>query len=226
MFGFCKEGINMSIEEEIQEKLEEVKKQINLSLVEQLLTNNTHEFQVKDDTYRVTRPTFAQKKAINGVKMKELNRLLRDPDCLFEKDIIELLKTKGVDIPDLDNQLKVLETQKEKLQISLGEVLAKKENEADLHVFKEEIEKIDTKQQTISFQKAFYLENTIENQVTIEIYCYTSYLITEKAVEESGQPIQWIKPWKDYDDFINSSEELVNAVTFYATIISQGNTGV
>lgn len=216
----------MSIEEEIQEKLEEVKKQINLSLVEQLLTNNTHEFQVKDDTYRVTRPTFAQKKAINGVKMKELNRLLRDPDCLFEKDIIELLKTKGVDIPDLDNQLKVLETQKEKLQISLGEVLAKKENEADLHVFKEEIEKIDTKQQTISFQKAFYLENTIENQVTIEIYCYTSYLITEKAVEESGQPIQWIKPWKDYDDFINSSEELVNAVTFYATIISQGNTGV
>jgi len=216
----------MSVEEEIQEKLEEVKKQLNLSLVEQLLTNNTHEFEVEGVKYRVTKPTFAQKKQINTIKMKTLNKLLRDPECLFEKDIIALLKAKGIDIPDMENQLKVLETQKEKLQMSLGEALAEQKTESNLHVFKEEIEKIETKQQTISFQKAFYLENTIENQVAVEIYCYTSYLITEKAEEESGQDIKWAKPWKDYDDFTNSSEQLINSVTFYATIISQGNVSV
>lgn len=216
----------MSVEEEMREKVEEVKKQINLSLVEQLLTNNTHEFEVEGEKYRVTRPTFAQKKEVNNVKMKTLNKLLRDPDCLFEKDVIALLKTKSVDIPDMDNQLKVLESQKHKLRLSLGEILAKQEDESNLQMLKTEIEKIETKQQILSFEKAFYLENTIENQVSIEVYCYTSYLITERAEEESGQDVNWVRPWKDYDDFLNSSEELINAVSFYATIISQGNVSV
>lgn len=207
---------------QLEQILDQTKLNIQLDQVERLLKNNILTFDHDGEKYRVKKPTFGQKKETYNRRNKMLLEYMRDSQYMYEKDLRVVLKeTRNIDIDEIDNQYLTLQQKKEDAQLELGKLLDQKADEKKLNIYREEISKIEQKQQLLSFEKAQYLEMSIENQVETEIYLYLAYLLTERLVEESGKEEQWVKVWKTYDDFLNSYEELIDKASYYATIVSQ-----
>lgn len=214
-----KENLNNNI---LQELLDKTKTNIKLDQIEQMLNSNVLEFVHKGEKYRVKKPTFGQKKETYMRRNKILLDLTKDGTYMFEKDLRLMLKEKrGIDIDEIDNKFLTLQKQKEDKKSELGKLLEEKADEKTLTLYRDEVLKIESQQQLLSFEKAQYLEPSIENQVETEIYLYLAYLLTEKAIEESGEEVKWVKVWETYDDFLNSYEELIDKASYYATIVSQ-----
>jgi len=203
-------------EKKIQEKLSELKKNIDQTFVEELLANNEKEFEYKGVAYRIRRPTFKERQEAYQKRNEKFVELLKNDKYLLEEDLKKLYKQRGVDIDELDKKISLLQKQRNDLNLKLGKALEEKKSEPELKIYRDEIEKINEQIELLSIKKTNLLEYSIERQTFIFLYTYLTYLITEKKENDT-----WVKAWNSFEEFQNCSEDLVNLVSFYAAAMFQ-----
>ena len=212
----------MNKEVDLKEIQKEMQEKITENLVEELIQNNEKEFKYKEETYRVRRPTFKERQEAYEMKNRRYLEMIREMDekgnskWLSEADLKALYKKRGTDLDALDNKVRSLEKKKNEYNMKLGKALEDKAIDSELEVYKNEIDTINQEENYIILQKAQLLEYSIERQVFIYFYTYLTYLITEKKAED-----KWLKVWASFEEFKNSSEDLVNEVSIYASAMFQ-----
>lgn len=201
-----------------KEKIDIIKEQINkvmdADLLEKAIQDNQFEFMQDNVTYRVTVPSYEQKQVANEKRLAKYLELLKNPNIVMEEELRQLYKAKRVDIDAMDKQFSALGKKKEDYMYKLGAALKEKKADAELQVYKDEIEKITREQQEIAIKKTTLLEYSLEHQIMIYVYAYLTYLIAEKKVEE-----KWVPVWESYEKFMQDKTMLINNVTFYASLL-------
>lgn len=210
-----KNKINNLTIKELNNVYNKLKNVLNTEITENMLKNNIIEFEYNKVNYRIKRPTFKQRQEAYEKQVEKRLELLQNSKYMLEDDLKKLYKEKrNIDIDDIIKQINILENQKNNYQLKLGEALKNKVPENEKKVYKEEIKKIEDKQNLLSIKKTNLLEFSIENQTLIFVYSYLTYLITEK---KDGN--KWIKAWKTYDNFLNTDDNIINTISWYSGII-------
>ena len=202
--------------QEVQELRDRITKYLEMEKVAELLSKNVIEFEHDGGSYRLSRPTFKQKVDVNDKRIERFTELLKNTKYLFEKDIIKLYRDRGIDIDAMTDESRTLTKQNNDLMMKLGEALKAQAPDNELQLLKTEIKKINERVQEITIQKILYLDSSIESQVEIFIYTYYGFLLTDKKVNDA-----WVKAWSTYEDFMDSSESLINTITYYVSFIAK-----
>ena len=207
--------------EELAKKIEkETNDIINLDEVKELIKNNIIEFTHKDVKYRIIKPTFEDKQKTNRCRQIKYIELLKDPTNLLEKDLVEIYKTRGINIQEMDIKFNNLTKERNDLSYKLGKAISENKSTEELQIYKKEIEKIVQEQQRIMIEKSLLLDSSIESQINVFVYLYLTALITEKCISETGN---WIKAWPQYEDLIKEDESIVNKAVYYTTLIARND---
>ncbi len=206
--------------EDKQKELDIVKNKvaeaIDKDFVEDITRDNKMEFTYEGVKYRIAKPNYEQKQQIYRERVKKFTELLKDSSFSLEKDLKKTYLLRDIDIESMTNKIKVLQAKKEDIQFKLGELLKVDASEKDCNILKSEIESIVQEQTNIALEKQSYLEFSIENQVTLHMYNFMTYLITEKQTGEN-----WSKAFKNFDEFMKSDENLVGKLAFLITMTYQ-----
>jgi len=191
-----------------------IAKSIDLTRIEDMLSNNNVEFESDNVRYRVRKLSYKEKQCAYEKQVEKVTELLSNDKYDMEEILKEKYKKKGIDIVEMDKQMLTLENKKHQYQLKLGELLTKQAKDSDLDVFKNEITKLNEEQISISIRKTNLLQYSIEQQALIYVYSYLTFLITEKYENDV-----WVKAFKTYDDFVNAEEELIHKASAHATLV-------
>jgi len=206
---------------QIQKAAEEVKEIQKFDKVKKFLEDNIIEFDYKGNTYRVRRPVPKEREEVNRERIlihtKLLSKKDSDGDYMYmcESDLMKLYLDRGIDIAGLRATAKSLNDKKESLSEKLGKLLSDDSNDKDQQTLKKQIEALDDKLRELSINISTYMDISIEQQVLVRLYSYLAYVTTEIKDGEN-----WKKYWKNFEEFQNGDEGLINHVTLYATLIT------
>lgn len=199
----------------LKEITEIINKSIDLAALEEALQKNYFEVEIDGELYRIKKPGFAQKQAVYEAKIKKISSLLKEGVLMFERDLRESLKARGVDIEQFEKDIIEIEKKKKYTQDLLGKALADKKGEDELNAMKDSIEALQQEQADLSIAKTQYLQMSIEHQVLVYSYAYLTTLVAEKLVDE-----KWVKIWDTYEAFQKEeNESLVNKISLYASLM-------
>jgi hypothetical protein len=178
-------------------------KQINeIDILEQMIKDNISEFVHCDKHYRVRKPTSNEKEAANKERMIKYFSMLKDSNYMFKKDLIELYKTKNIDIDYFDKEIKNLALrEKDYLHRLHGN-----ENLKDIEFLESEINKIQIKQQELYLEKDELLKYCIEQQLDDFLKFYLIYLVLEVKIGE-----KWERVYNSFNLFMDSTDEFLQA---------------
>jgi len=209
-----------------EEKIEEVKKEekedLDLQKVDELLKNNKFDFEYEGIQYRARKPTFKEKQEAYAKRLEKELELLETKDekgkfkYKTEDQLKIIYKERGIDVDEFDNKFTVLEKRKNDFQMKLGKALKEKRPDNELEIYKKELEKIFREQQKINIKKTKLFSTSIENQIDLFTYTYLTYLVAEKLEKD-----KWVKVWNSWEEFENSTDELINQISFYTIIMLQ-----
>jgi len=217
---------NKILEEKSVAIKKEIQKSVDLNLVDEIIKNNELEFEFENETYKIVKPSYKQRLEVNEKKLEKYNSLLQEKDdkgnfkYKSEDELKVLYKQRGIDIEDMDFQIMSLEVKKKNYYLKLGKLLENKADEKDLQKYRDEITKINDKEQLISFKKTQLMESSLESQIFVFVYSYFTYLLTVKLNKETKE---WERAWNSYDEFIEVKEELVNKAAFYVSVVIRPN---
>lgn len=198
-------------EKERQKMIEELDEKIrdmdDKNEIERLINDNTIEFQYKDNTYRVIKPTLATRQLINYKAAGKKIEMLKDDNYVLREELIKLYKGKGIDIDKLDSKYSELRKQQDLLLLKLAKI----QNDHDIDTLKSEIIELRFKQHLITLEKSELLSICIEHQLDEFIKSYSLFISLEINKEE-----HWVKAFATYEDMMNSREdELVLKSAYY-----------
>jgi len=213
-------------EVEIKEAKNKLVDLLDTELVKKLIENNFYEFEHKEVTYKIRKPTFKDRQEVYKKRCeKQVEFLLETkPDGQFkylsEKDLKELYKKRGIDIDKMTRKISQLQFKEKELLERLGKFIKENNSEPQLEQLREEIETIRLEIQNTSGDKTTLLEFSIENQLLSYIYHYFTFLCSSKKDGENYIPV-----WKTIEDLYNTDdEELVNKLnTYMAMLINVSN---
>jgi len=207
-----------------KEETDKIKKDMNEAIdranVEELIRVNVSEFEYEKVKYRVSRPTGAQRKELYSKRAEKHIQLLTEGTFKPEEILKKLYLKQNIDIDDIDKKINALNNQKNDYSMKLGKALEDKAQDKELSIYKKEIEKIVDIQKELSIKKTNYLEYSLENQVNMFTYSYCSFLVTDKEVkgDKEGET-KWVKAFDTFEDFQNANNNLLNMITFRASIL-------
>lgn len=174
---------------------------------EEIIKDNKIVFEHKNDTYKVKLPNIEEQSKIDSYTRKKKIEFLKDPDMLFKKEWVKLLSKKGIDIEEIDNQIRdCLKKRKNKLLI-----LAKASSEKEINELEKSITELENKAQDLSIEKTDYLSSSIECQLRMESDNYTVYTVLEKKNKDG----KWEKVFSSYSDFLKSEDTSLIAKAYY-----------
>jgi len=215
----------MSDEAKLEKIKDNIQEEIDLMDVEAMIQNNVTQFTFKDGLYRIRPLQYAEKQKAYKLKVDTYTKLLRDENNLLEEDLKKLYLRRGIDIEAMSSEIMNLEFKKKRLEEGLGKLLKEKKGETQLETLKEEITSLKHRQLEISIKKTNLLQSSIESQVTVELYQYITFLVTEKQTEgkDLGEgvkdPDTWAPAWATYDDYLKSPDGLVNRASFTVSLM-------
>ena len=200
---------------EAEKIVKEMNEDTDLRIAEELIKDNKISFNYDDKKYRVRLLNLKEKEELDMLRRKKFGQLIQDKDILLEKDLIVILKERGIDVDDIDNQLKKLSAEEVDIQMQLGESIAKNAGETILKNHEEKIKEIRLKKSILNAQKTLVLEFSLENQ----LLGYVSQVITYLSLEELKDGI-WERMFKSLEDFQNYAEEkLINKAAQFSMIL-------
>lgn len=164
------------------------------------LKSNVQEFRYKEATYRVHKPNAVEKDALAKERMKKYISFLQDDAYMFRKQLVDLLKKKGVDISKMEQDAKQLYLKEQELHRKL----AKTEIEKDVEALKKTIQEFREKASDIFVQKEEYLKYCIEKQLEDFVRFYLLYLVLEVKNGEA-----WERVYKAYEEFEAADDDLL-----------------
>ena len=201
--------------------VEDMNKELELGKVEELIKDNRITFDHKDKRYRVRLLNLAEKEELDLLRRKKFGQLMQKKDeqgnfsILLEKDLIKVYKERGINIDELDDQIKKINAEELDLQIKLGEAISKNEPETILKTFKEQIEELKTKRQILNTQRTLLLEFSLENSLLNYVYQIITYLSLEKQDGKIWQRMfQTLEAFQTYED-----EQLINKAGSYSILL-------
>ena len=195
--------------------VEDMAKETELSRIEELIKDNRITFDYKEKKYRVRLLNLAEKQELDELRRKYFGRLLKDKDVLLEKDLIIQYKERGMDIEEIDDQIKKLNAEDLDLQVKLGESISKNEGEAILKSYKEQIEELRAKKQILNTQKNLLLQFSLENSLLNYVAQVITYLSLDEKKEDKWQRMfQTLEAFQTYED-----NELINKAGSYSMVL-------
>ncbi|MCK9626557.1 MAG: hypothetical protein M0R23_08900 [Bacteroidales bacterium] len=218
------EPVNVISEELKKEKVNEIKDKMkeamSENMVESLLPNSEVEFEYEGKEYRVRKVLYKERQELYQKRAEKHLELLTNSSFMPEENIIKEYKKKDIDINELDKTIRVLQHKKEALELKLGKAIKDKAPLTELKPFRDEIENLKSMQQDASIKKTNYLSYSLEAQVNTFAYSYLVYLSAEVLKKEEGEEAKWVRVWSNYDDFLNSEEDLINILAFRVTLLN------
>ena len=205
---------NEKSKERLQKELAQKLQQLNEK--EQLtadIKNNKKEFEVKGIKYRVHKPTNAEGLQVRKARTKKYIELLKDDTYMLREQLIDLYKGKGVDIKQLEEDIKEINLQIEDIQEKVAPIPT--ESKELISNYEQQVKDLIQKQSEISIRLSELLEYSVENEILEFSNLYLIYSVLEKEIddvtvevkEEDNYPKIWTKCFDSYDDFLNSDEE-------------------
>ena len=193
----------------LEEVLERLRELDDLGDIEDLIKNNTIEFEFNGSWFRVRKPYRQERQDIKVVKNKKLNELLKDPDNVVEEELIKILlkRSHPVDIPQLRQNIRNLQTRIDQMAVQLTESLNKKDRETLLN----EIDSLRYQRVSIQYEIDRFLSSCVEKQLKDFIQEYIVYVILEKKTDE-----EWKRYFKTYEDFMKSTDEAEDRLIYKA----------
>jgi hypothetical protein len=215
----------LSRQEELKKAQEKLTELLNLEEVKKLINNNQVEFEYKNETYRVSKPSFKQKQEVYRKRCERHAELLQETKLdgkfkyLVEKDLIEIYKKRGIDIDKIVKEVTILATKEKGLLDKLGKALIENQSNPELEAYRIEIDKLRTDITNLITEKNTLLECSIESQLLTFIYNFFAHLVTEKKIVVVGQEPKWEKAWKTFDEFLEADESLIGIASTYMTML-------
>jgi hypothetical protein len=201
-----------TVVKEMTELLADIDKE---NLVEGAIQDNKIEFSHEGVSYRVRKAVYKEKQQANKFRMKLYVELLKDKDCLLEKDLRKLYKERGTDIDKIDKEILELTNQQENLLFDLGKAIKENKAKVELEQYKKQIIGVRESIKGLRLEKQQLLEISLENRLLTEVYSYLIWLTSEKKVEGG-----WVRIWDKYDDFISCEDfNLLSLVSTHGTFI-------
>ncbi len=201
--------------EEAERIVKEMQQDSDMSVVEELIKDNQIIFDYKDKKYRVRLLNLSEKEELDTLRRRKFGQLIKDKDVLFEKDLIVQYKERGVNIDEIDEQIKKLQAEDNSLQFKLGEAIAKNEPIDILKNYEEKIAELRVKSKVLVTQRNMFLEFSFENAVLGYIAQVITYLSLDINVEGT-----WIRVFNNIEDFQKSSEDgLINKSAVYSMML-------
>jgi hypothetical protein len=201
--------------EEAAKIAKEINEKYSMDKVNEMIKDNSIPFSYKDKDYRVRLLNEKEKDELDLIRRKKFGELLQNKDVLFEKEIIRLYKERGIDIEDLDSQIRKLQADLKSEQKRLGEALEKKEPDNILKTFKERIIDITNEIYTIAIQKSNLLENSFEKRLIYEVNYATAWLSLEEKIGDNYK-----KAYNTLENFLKSDETILNNTVCYMMAIN------
>lgn len=211
----------VKLDSEKQEALDKTKKEvsdiINKDFIENVLQNNEFTFDINGKTYKVVRPTTAQKQEAYQKKVSQYMKLLQLKDengnfvYLPEKKLKEMYKERGIDIDDFDRKIEHFTNERNKLQEKIGKMLTENINEKDLDILKKEVVKINDELISLTVSKNSLLEYSLENQSVGYLYEYLTYSMALVKNEKD----EFVRCWNSYEDFKKEDSVITNTIGMY-----------
>jgi len=202
--------------EEAQRILDKIKEDHDLSKFEELVKDNKIEFEFEDKKYQVRMLNVAEKDELDSLRRKKFGQLIQDKDILLEKDLIRVYKERGLDLEEINEQIRKLDTERYSITLKLGESIADKIGEAVLKEYKNQINNLQDKIYILALQKSSLLTYSLENQLTNYVVKVLTYLSLEIYKDE-----KYVKAFKSIEDFEkNVNEKLIEKSIYYSMLLN------
>ena len=190
-------------------------KELELDRVNELIKDNRIPFEYNDKKYRVKLLNLAEKEELDLLRRKKFGQLIKDKDILLEKDLIVQYKERGINIDEIDDQIKKVYAEDINLQIKLGEAISKNEGAPILKEYEDQIKELRIKKQILNTQRNLLLTFCLENQ----LLNYVSQIITYLSLDELKDGT-WQRMFQSLEDFQTyEDEELINKAGTYSMFL-------
>jgi hypothetical protein len=193
----------------------DMEKESELSRVEELIKDNKITFEYNEKKYRVRLLNLKEKEELDLLRRKKFGQLIKDKDILLEKDLIVQYKERGINVDEIDDEIKKINAEDLSLQSKLGEAISKNEGQPILKEYEDQIRTLILKKQILKTQKNLLLTFCLENQLLNYVAEIITYLSLDKL--EDGV---WQRMFLTFDDFQNYTEEgLINKAGQYSMLL-------
>ena len=195
--------------------IKDMEKEALLNKVEELIKDNKITFDYKEKKYRIRLLNLSEKEEFDVLRRRKFGQLIKDKDILLEKDLIAQYKERGVNIDEIDEQIKRLEAEESNLHLQLGESLSKNEVDTILSAYKDSLLEIRSKKQILKTQRILLLESSLENA----IFNYVGQVVTYLSFEVLENN-KWKRVFTKLEDFQTySEEELIMKAAQYSMLL-------
>ncbi len=174
--------------------------------MENVIKDNKIVFESGGKSFRVRKPTLTEQQEIDTIRRKKYMELVRDDSFMFRKQWIEIYKKKGIDINKMDDDIKRVQDDLKNILLRLAKTAEPK----SVKLLTIEVRKIKDKLYNLSIEKTDLLVYSIEDQLTIHVNSYTTYVVLESKKES-----KWIKCFASYKDFEESKNDDLVGKAFY-----------
>jgi len=201
-------------DDEVKKILDSMAEEYQIDKVQDLIRDNKIEFSYEDREYRVRLLNAKEKDELDMIRRKRFGQLLKDKDILLESDLIIAYQEKGINIGELDEQIKKINAELAAQNYKLGEALVKTPGDTILKSYKIEILKLTYSLNEVIIQKSHLLEYSLENYLQIFVAQAISYLCLDKKVED-----KWVRAFGTLDEFLTQEDKLINLVAVYSSYL-------
>ena len=199
-----------SLQKDLAKKLQQLNEKEQL---ESLIKDNKIEFEVKGIKYRVHKPNNFEGLQVRKARTKKYIELLKDDTYMLREQLIDLYKGKGIDIEQLEEDIKEIGLQIEDIQEKVAPIPT--ESKEIISNYEQQVKDLVQKQSEISIRLSELLEYSVENEILEFSNLYLIYNVLEKLEDD-----KWIKCFKTYEDFLaTENETLILEATYNLSML-------
>jgi len=200
--------------EEVKKILDTMTEEYQIDRVKDLIQNNEILFEYNEKQYKVRLLNAKEKDELDMIRRRRFGQLLKDKDILLESDLIVAYQEKGINISEIDEQIKKINAELAAQNYKLGEALVKTPGDTILKSYKLEILKLTYQLNELIIQRSHLLEYSLENYLQIFVAQAISYLCLDVKIED-----KWVRAFGTLDEFLTQEDKLINLVAVYSSYL-------
>lgn len=187
---------------EAEKIVKEMEENSALSKLEEMIKDNQITFDYQEKKYRVRLLELPEKNKLDEMRRKKFGELIQDENILMKESLIQNYKKRGINIDELQDKIKKINSEEFDLQLKLGEGISNNNGETLLKNYKDQIQELRTQKKLLQTQEELLLNYCLENQLESYVYQVITFLSSEILVDE-----KWKKLFNSFDEFENSKDE-------------------
>jgi len=197
-----------------EEGLKAIQKIENEIKMENIIQDNKILFKLAGKTYRVRRLEHLEEQELEQVRRKKYLELIRDDSYQFKAQWIIDYKKKNIDINAKEKKIRDISFEIKQLMLRL----AKTSNKTDVNNLVKSIEKLRDEQRDFVIDVTEKLHYCIENQLSIAVHSYATYLVLEVKKDK-----EWKRVFDNYETFEKCEDnQLISKAYYYVNYLMYG----